>query len=389
MMLSYVPHSAFVDESGNADLDVAKAGASTHYVIAAIVVPDADVANLRIGLEGVRARHFQTGEMKSSSVAANTDRRMRVLTDLAALQWRFYAIAIDKAHVSTTGGLIYKKPFVKFMSGKLYSRLFLAYHAMSVVADQHGSPAFMESFRTYVLKNHIPDLFTGPQPAFRFESSKDNVLIQLADFVAGSIARVFVHGKDDDDRILPTLRKHQIAIEEWPPRRYLFNLAATDESRSADDALIAYRNMAAAIDFLNRHERDVDDDVCAQSAALTFLIYHLQHGNPARLVQTSELIQAVKAQTGRSMDEQPFRNRVIAKLRDAKILISAGARGGYKLAASVADVVEFVAATQLRTEPQLDRLALARNTTKLITNGRVDILEGKRFERIRRAVDSL
>ena len=89
------------------------------------------------------------------------------------------------------------------------------------------------------------------------------------------------------------------------------------------------------------------------------------------------------------MSEQPFRNRVIAKLRDAKILISAGARGGYKLAASVADVVDFVAATQLRTEPQLDRLALARNTTKLITTGRVDILEGKRFERIRRAVDSL
>jgi hypothetical protein len=201
------------------------------------------------------------------------------------------------------------------MSGKLYSRLFLAYHAMSVVADQHGSPAFMESFRTYVLKNHIPDLFTGPQPAFRFDSSKENVLIQLADFVAGSIARVFVHGKDDDERILPALRKHQIAIEGWPPRRYLFNLAVTDESRSADDALIADRNMAAAIDFLNRHERDADDDVRAQSAALTFLIYHLQHGNPARLVQTGELIQAVKAQTGRSMGEQPFRNRVIAKLR--------------------------------------------------------------------------
>jgi hypothetical protein len=72
-------------------------------VIAAIVVPDADVANLRVGVEGVRLGHFQTGEMKSSSVAANSDRRMRVLADLAALEWRFYAIAIDKAHVGTTG----------------------------------------------------------------------------------------------------------------------------------------------------------------------------------------------------------------------------------------------------------------------------------------------
>jgi len=60
---------AFLDESGDPNLDV-EAGATTHFVAAAVIVPEAHLEKLRTDIEAVRVRHFQTGKIKSSSVAS-------------------------------------------------------------------------------------------------------------------------------------------------------------------------------------------------------------------------------------------------------------------------------------------------------------------------------
>ena len=71
---------AFVDESGNTDLDVTKNGVSKHFVLAAIVVPEERLESLIGEVVKLRDFYFQSGEMKSSGVGNNRQRRAKILT---------------------------------------------------------------------------------------------------------------------------------------------------------------------------------------------------------------------------------------------------------------------------------------------------------------------
>ena len=53
--------------------DVSKQGASSHFIIAAILVPESKVKALESGVEIIRKQEFQSGEMKSSSVIITFD----------------------------------------------------------------------------------------------------------------------------------------------------------------------------------------------------------------------------------------------------------------------------------------------------------------------------
>src|SRR5690625_5867465 len=64
-------------------------------------------------------------------------------------------------------------------------RVFLSINDLRVIADEHGSREFMEGFREYVRRQHIPNLFYDAD--VWFENSQVQPLIQLADFLAGTV----------------------------------------------------------------------------------------------------------------------------------------------------------------------------------------------------------
>ena len=59
------PVFAFIDEYGDPNLSTELPGTTDHYVIAAVMVEPAQHMELDAGVERVRKRHFQTGEIKS------------------------------------------------------------------------------------------------------------------------------------------------------------------------------------------------------------------------------------------------------------------------------------------------------------------------------------
>lgn len=59
---------AYVDESGNHDLDTSKGGNSGFFVVCAVIVREQFLDRANEGAEALRKRHFQTGEIKSSKV---------------------------------------------------------------------------------------------------------------------------------------------------------------------------------------------------------------------------------------------------------------------------------------------------------------------------------
>lgn len=177
---------AFVDESGNTDLDTSKGGSSGFFIVCSILVAEKDLDAAYAQAEALRKRHFQTGEIKSSSLKLkDADRRARILNDLSELPFKLYFTVVDKSRIHKDGGLRIKTSFIKYVNGLLYERLFHAYPDLRMIVDEHGGQDFQESLRSYVLDRFVDDLF-GDQDAFQTTSSKNNVLVQVADFFAGS-----------------------------------------------------------------------------------------------------------------------------------------------------------------------------------------------------------
>jgi hypothetical protein len=57
-----------------------------------------------------------------------------------------------------------------------------------MTVDEHGGPEFQENLRDYVAARYANDLFGDS--AFQTNSSKSDVLIQVADFFAGTVAHI-------------------------------------------------------------------------------------------------------------------------------------------------------------------------------------------------------
>lgn len=104
---------AFIDESGNHDLNVEKNGTTDYFLVAAIILNESDIDKVTIEAENIRTRHFQTGEIKSNGIKNNDQhqRRIRILSDILTLDFKFYALAVRKSDVFKDSGLQYKQTF--------------------------------------------------------------------------------------------------------------------------------------------------------------------------------------------------------------------------------------------------------------------------------------
>ena len=184
--------TAFVDEFGDTSIAVEKPGVTSFFIITAVLVPG-DVEIYRKRAETIRARFFQTGEMKSSKIAARDDRRVTVLKELGDAGIRSYTLAVDKRELNRESGLAYRPSFFKRLNRMLYSTICRAHDNVIFVADEHGTDEFMAGFREYVNRELRPTLFS--QRLCRFANSSEEVLIQVADVISGSWARVLEPAK--------------------------------------------------------------------------------------------------------------------------------------------------------------------------------------------------
>lgn len=377
---------AFVDEYGDHGLGVEKAGATAHFVLAAILVRQADLDRVREGVEAVRLREFPKGELKSSRVGGKDAKRTRMIEALAKLPWNAYVIAIDKSRVDPESGLLYGRSFRKFAFKKLYAKLIDVHESLNTKLDEHGESGFMREFVAYVERNFPPSLFR--RPAFDFVNSAHEPLIQLADMIAGTVGRILDPNKETKSlgNAVDILRPHLLAVDEWPFRS-LRNVPRVAAAKASDD-LVANQAQRSALQYLERHERSDDPDVLLRTEAVHLLLSEFNYERAA-FIQKGRLAELLGAGTAVGVSTNRLRRQIIGPLRDDGVLIASTAQGGYKLAASVEDLIGFVTVTQTVVEPSLRRIRKAREAMLMASHGEVDILTGDEFAALRRLVDQL
>jgi hypothetical protein len=379
---------AFVDESGNHDLDTSKSGSSNFFVICSVIVAENELKECYPAAEEIRAKHFQTGEIKSSNIKTNDSiRRLRILDQLCQLPLKLYIAVVDKGRLYQDGGFQYKKSFIKYVNGLLYQRLFLNFAHLQVLADEHGSTVFQESLKGYIVSRYANDLFG--QSAFETKSSKDDVMIQVADFFAGTIAQIY-EGKATAEIVAKyksMLSSLSLGILEWPPQ-YQSLLPPSMSDADFADYEVHRHALNQADNFIAKVGHTMDEDERLQLCILNFLRFKSEFLGNKDYITTTEIEAHLRANGFGDLSEQKIRSSGVAKLRDRNVIIASGAKG-YKIPQTRADIADFLSRASSQIVPLLDRIKKARDVYMLASRGEYDILQTADLADLQRLLDSL
>lgn len=373
---------AFLDESGDPNLDVEK-GATTHYAVGAVVVEEADLDALRAKVEAVRKHHFQTGPMKSSALRKNPARRLDVLRALDETGYRMLGLVVDKRRLDKESGLKFRASFKKFIDRFMYTKLFRAFPELHVRADRHGRPSFMESFERYLKRDWKQlDLLARP-PEIQFVGDESEVLVQAADVVAGSLRVAYEDetSLDDAREILSHFHRASLGIQEWPAApRSAAALAPVDDPSDFDD-IVRRAAEGSAYAFLQA-SKDEDDPVSLMQVELLQELVRASRFDEEPRIRRDALVAWLHDRGYRDCKSEFVRRQLIGPMRDREVLIVSSAKG-YRLASSVGDIDAHLALMESVVGPILGRVAIMQTLLKRVSIGKLDLMAFERFGYLR------
>ena len=200
----------FIDESGDAGLDVA-GGASPIFVAAMVVFThDAAAAATQRAIDNRDARRLPRREFKFSK--CRDEVRDRFFDTVRGCDFNVRAIVVRKARTRSPAQSAGQDRFYEFFVESLMRRSEDALADAKVIIDGSGSKSFRQSVDAVLRRR----LRSGAVRSVRFKDSRDDVLLQLADMCAGAIARAYKTERAQADRWLNKLQPRIADVWEFP-----------------------------------------------------------------------------------------------------------------------------------------------------------------------------
>lgn len=378
---------AFTDEYGSFGWNFDSPDVSTHFIITSIIIEESKVDNVRKQAEDIRKHFFQTGEIKSKNVGKNHRRRQLILSELLKLDFAIFPVVIDKRGVSNYKGLRYKKSFYKFMNNIVHKELRKAFSNLTVVADEIGNNDYMESFKKYFEENSEPINLFG-ESELQFEDSKSDPLVQIADFISGTLAYVYDKRKYDLNapNYLKIIKPKLTYVRLYPKEYHNFQINGSVVASDYDEE-IAELCFNQAVTFLEKNKNIDEPEIKAQCLVLDYMIFRLMNNSTRKYIPTKELKNQLIYMGYKDISTSTFRLKVICKLRDAGVII-ASSQKGYKIPTKESELYDFIDHGTQVVLPMLSRLKKCRDIVKLSTKGRLDLLAHDEYRDIRSFFDS-
>lgn len=374
---------AFADEFGNNSFDFETQG--SHFIIASVITNNNNLSTFQNQLEVIRKRYFQTGEIKSSKVKGNHARRIKILHEINSIEFAIYAVVVDKRKLYSDG-FKYKRSFYKALNGVLYKELYRTFPQLELTVDEHGGNDFLRSFKKYVEKNHIRSLFEGSD--FIIQNSRDNIGIQLADFIAGTLGYIFdKQKKSEQSQVFLDLIKNKLTSIHEYPSNYNANELIKSDAYNEFDQTIANLSIMRITDFIDKNTGDNQISIDRISFA-KLLLLHYQSNPPGRYTTADEFIKHLNVNRDTPLSKEQFSNKIIGYLRDKGLLI-ASSRDGYKIPTSVNDMKKFINHGNKIIFPVLRRIKECRIAILLATTNKYDILNEVEFNNLKKLIENI
>lgn len=375
---------AFINELGHYGFDFEQQDVSTHLIIVSILVKGSDKEFLEHQLEQIKQKHWQSENMDTRNI--NDEQRIKILHDLKDLPFKVYSYVIDKRKVREGSGITFEKTFIKFFNRMVFEDLYRTFERLDLVADEKRPKAFMQEFIDFVKRECILDLFD--YSTFGFNNNQSDILLQLAEFIAGTLAKGYdaTLYSDNYPSFYKTIRNNIIAINLWPHdyRHFLYNYELMETDTNYDKIIIK-QAVNLAYQYIERHRKTEDEDEKIRIDFLKFLLFNLKE-NPDEYVYTEEILDNLNAIRVNKIKQHYFRSNIVSKLRDQGLLI-ASSNKGYKLPICLNDLYDFVNLSSLNIYPMIQRIGKCRDQILLATNNEIDILEKAEYVYLKRVID--
>ena len=312
--------TAYIDEYGSFGFDFSSTGASKYYILCAVIVENKDIDKLHSAVAEVKKSNgFERAELKSSKIGSDYKRRSRILSQLLMIDFRVVLFIADKqAFIQGSPLTNYKESFIKFLHQRLYNLLYHVYPKLKIIEDEIGTTEFQASFRKYV-QNNRPQMNLLNEYDFDYVDSKDELLVQLADMVGGSIGHSLTDNSAPD--YLEMLKGKIIAREDFPNKMepYWGTTNPSDYKYNKDVFTLAVK---CASDFITKHENENTDERRAQVAFLQYLLFQVKNVSPTHYISSNQLVAVIREYLNHRITKNFLFRRVIAPLRDDGIIIA-------------------------------------------------------------------
>ncbi len=202
----------FIDDSGDAGFSFGR-GSSTYFIIAAIIFTDPlEVEKTAVAIKEYRRRIKFPDDTEFKFNKSGKVVRIGFLDTVNKFAFKIRCIVINKTLIRSEELKGHKNSFYSYAI-----KMLLKYSHESIVdakikIDGSGDRVFRKSFATYLRKT-LNSSEKKIVSHLAFANSKDNVMIQMADMVAGSIRRSFDEDKSDRSIYKKIIQKH--IEDEW------------------------------------------------------------------------------------------------------------------------------------------------------------------------------
>lgn len=366
--IDFMRTKVYLDETGDNGFSFDNSSTSCWFTVVGIIVDGDKEDQLDRCLQDLADIYRQGGQIKSSKWS-DKRKRAQFVEALMKLNWRGYALVVDK-RLLVGDGFLYKKTFYKRIPRQIYQYLKTVLRNADLYPDPVGSEQFQSELKKYILKKCPGDLFD--EASFNFRSAKTNRITQLADFTSGTLFKDL----RDGTRLFDALSK-KFVVKIYPLKRGSFSdcVDNLDDDYDQDIAELSF-NLAKA--FLETNKGNDDPLFVDQTRLLEMLIYEVMNGDPFHYLST-DLLQSEIARNRNELDvsDMYFRTKVIGQMRSHDVIIVSNRTGGYKLPVSYAEVSEYLANLNDKVQPMIERANLMADHIKVRTGH--DILDDEKW----------
>ncbi|WP_042457285.1 hypothetical protein [Neobacillus dielmonensis] len=364
---------AFINEFGDYLFDFDKQGVSTHLIFTAILVKGSNKERLEEELE-----FLQEIDVLDDSTM------IQIVNELRELPFSIYAYVVDKRKIREDSGIMYQKPFFRYVNRMVYQDLNRSFEQLDLVVNEQAE--FLKQFRNYVETKTIPDLFN--YSIFGFNQTESDALLRLAHLISGILAKGYdrTHHSIQYRSFYEFIKNKISAIHLLPLdyKNFIFDYKSNSHDAQYNEMIIK-QAVNLTYQYLEKHRKSEEEEEKLRMDFLKFLLFNLKE-NPDEYVYTQEILDNLNALRDVKMNQHYFRSNLVSKLRDSGIII-ASSNKGYKLPVCLNDLYDFVNLSSLTIHPMIQRIAKCREQILSATNNEVDILDPTEYEYLRRVIE--
>ncbi|MBP7460776.1 MAG: DUF3800 domain-containing protein [Candidatus Delongbacteria bacterium] len=355
---------AYIDESGDPHFNE---GASSRLEFSAILIESSEENNIIEQLSQIQKK-LKIPEFKSRNIK-NEERRIELLESIQEIDFKFINLSIDKSKVYGDWKN-FPKVFYKYTQKILHSELHRLYPDRTVTIDKFGDEQYQNSLRQYLEKNIQLELFDN---VVNTGSAKNNLLIQLADLIAGTYRKSILGDFKNIHDIFVLLKRKELHLLKWPDNYQRLVIESIDNEQ---DRIIAQISISYAERYIDEHRGDRKYE--HKISVLEYLLFQVKFSNYKRYIYSNELI-CWLGQENINYNEEDFRREIIGQLRDEGIVI-VGSRKGLKIPMALEELVDYLNYTSSRYLTMIKRFKETYKTLNASSLGNIDVFNSKEFE---------